>query len=56
MKYLVLICFIIFFSGCSAKCMKNKYDCNTYEKGINSTLDIAGSLAREYNKVKGYSY
>ena len=56
MEYFVFIFVVIAFTGCSAKCMKNKYDCNTYEKGINSALDIAGSLAREYNKAKGYSY
>jgi len=50
------ILILIAFSGCSAKCIQNEYDCNTFEKGIKSTLDIAGSLARKYNDVKGYSY
>ncbi len=44
MKYLVLVCFIILFTGCSAKCIQNEYDCNDVERGVVGTMNVVSKI------------
>ncbi len=46
MKYLVLICLTLILTGCSAKCIQDRSDCNGFEKGISKTLDIIDSVSK----------
>lgn len=53
---IILVQFIVLFSGCSQKCMQNKYDCTSGEQLLLNIVKGAANTTEFINKITPPNY